>query len=63
MPLDPIKVFISYSQVDEAWKTKLVKHLGQSRREKLIDLWHDGMINAGTEWNEAAERIGWNTSR
>ena len=52
MPLDPIKVFISYSQVDEAWKKLLVKHLGQSRREKLIDLWHDGMINAGTEWNE-----------
>ena len=55
MPLDPIKVFISYSQVDEAWKTKLVKHLGQSRREKLIDLWHDGMINAGTEWSETIE--------
>ena len=55
MSLDPIKVFISYSQVDEAWKTKLVKQMGQSRREKLIDLWHDGMINAGTEWNEIIE--------
>ena len=55
MSSDPIRVFISYSQVDEGWKAKLVKHLGQSRREKLIDLWHDGMINAGTEWNEIIE--------
>lgn len=43
-------VFISYSHKDEAWKDRLVTHLGVLQQEGLIDLWDDRRIGAGGNW-------------
>lgn len=39
--------FISYTHADTALKEQLVRHLAPLRRERLIDLWHDGMLRPG----------------
>ena len=43
-------VFISYSHKDEAWKDRLVTHLGVLQQEGLLDLWDDRSIGAGGNW-------------
>ena len=44
-------VFISYSRKDEAEKDMLVSHLGVLQEAAgLIDLWSDGRIGAGEDW-------------
>ena len=45
-------VFISYSHKDEAWKDRLVSHLGVLQRERLLDLWDDRRIGAGEDWHQ-----------
>ncbi|MDO8798957.1 toll/interleukin-1 receptor domain-containing protein [Phenylobacterium sp.] len=47
-----IKVFISYSHVDEKLKDQLLKHLGPLKRLGIIDEWHDRKIKAGDTWGE-----------
>jgi len=48
-------VFISYSHKDEAWKDRLVTHLGVLQRESLLDLWDDRRIGAGEDWYQKIE--------
>lgn len=43
-------VFISYSHKDEAWKERLVSHLGVLQHEGLLDMWDDRRIGAGEDW-------------
>jgi hypothetical protein len=43
-------VFISYSHKDEAWKDRLVSHLGVLQQEGLLDIWEDRRIGAGEDW-------------
>lgn len=43
-------VFISYSHKDEAWKDRLVSHLGVLQQEGLLDIWEDRRIVAGVDW-------------
>ncbi len=43
-------VFISYSHKDEAWKDRLVNHLGVLQQEGLLDIWEDRRIVAGDDW-------------
>src|SRR6266498_3214508 len=50
------KVFISYSQKDEKWKDRVVKHLGVLEKDKQLAVWHDGQIAAGDNWLPAIER-------
>ena len=45
-------VFISYSHNDEAWKDRLVSHLGVLQHEGLLDLWDDRRIGAGEDWDK-----------
>ena len=45
-------VFISYSHKDEAWKDRLVSHLGVPH---LLDLWDDRRIGAGEDWEKEIE--------
>lgn len=47
-----IKVFISYSHVDEKLKEQLLNHLGPLKRLGIIDEWHDRKIKAGDAWGE-----------
>jgi hypothetical protein len=42
-------VFISYSHKDDAWKDRLVIHLGVLQQEGLLDLWDDRRIGAGED--------------
>ena len=46
-----VKLFISYSHIDEDYKNELLEHLSPLKREGLIDSWHDREIKAGQEWN------------
>ena len=49
-------VFISYSHKDEAWKDRLVTHLGVLQRQGLLDLWDDCRIDAGADWRQEIRR-------
>lgn len=46
-----LSLFISYSHTDESFKNDLEKHLDPLKRLNLIDIWHDGKIQAGQEIN------------
>ena len=45
-------VFISYSHKDEAWKDRLVTHLGVLQRAGLLDTWDDHQIGTWANWHE-----------
>jgi hypothetical protein len=47
-----LKVFVSYSHVDEAVKVELLKHLEPLRKRRVIETWHDRKIKAGDEWDK-----------
>ena len=48
-------VFISYSHKDEAWKDRLVTHLGVLQQEGILDVWDDRRIGAGEDWYQKIE--------
>ncbi len=48
-----IKVFISYSHRDEAFKEALDRHLSSLKRSHTITTWNDRAILAGEAWDEA----------
>lgn len=45
-----IRVFLSYSHVDENYRNELEKHLMVLKRQGVIDSWHDRRIALGEEW-------------
>lgn len=45
-----IRVFFSYSHVDEKYRNELEKHLMTLKRQGLIESWHDRRIAPGEEW-------------
>jgi len=45
-----IRVFISYSHVDEKYRNELQKHLVSLQHQGIIETWHDRRIVAGDEW-------------
>ena len=49
----PKKVFISYSHDDLNYRKELQKYLINMERDNLIEVWQDGMIQPGTEWDLA----------
>lgn len=51
-PNTPVKVFFSYSHLDNELRIELEKHLTLLRRQGYIANWHDRMIDAGTEWKD-----------
>lgn len=48
----PINIFISYCHADAAAKTDLVRQLNPLTHMYSTKIWDDGLIEAGTEWNE-----------
>ncbi|CAG0953105.1 hypothetical protein METP2_00333 [Methanosarcinales archaeon] len=48
-------VFISYSHKDEAWKDRIVIHLGALAQEGILDTWDDRHICAGADWKKEIE--------
>lgn len=51
-----LKVFVSYSHIDEKQKEALLKHLKPLERMKLITEWHDRKLVAGDAWGEEISR-------
>lgn len=49
---NPLKLFISYAREDKDFKDTLIKHLRPLERKGIIQSWHDGVIDAGEEWEE-----------
>ena len=47
----PVSVFISYSHKDEDLQKELVAHLATLKRQRKIQTWHAGAIEAGAEWD------------
>lgn len=50
-----VKLFISYSHEDEAYKNKLLTHLTMLKREGLIEPWSDRTIMAGEDFSAAID--------
>lgn len=48
----PKKVFVSYAHADSEHRITLQKYLINLQREHLIEIWHDGLINPGDDWDE-----------
>jgi hypothetical protein len=48
-----ISAFISYAHGDEALKTRFLQHLTALRREGLINVWHDRMLEPGQHLDSA----------
>jgi CheY-like chemotaxis protein len=51
----PLKVFISYSHKDEAFKDELVIMLSSLQRRGVIDAWQDRRIEPGLEWFQSIQ--------
>ncbi|MCC6585447.1 MAG: TIR domain-containing protein [Bryobacterales bacterium] len=49
-PKPRLRIFVSYSHADDAWREAVVIWLAQLKNEGLIDLWHDRRITGGQEW-------------
>lgn len=51
---DNPRIFISYSHHGEGpkWKALLVRHLGVFDHHHLLDVWQDGKIRVGSDWND-----------
>ena len=50
------KIFISYSHKDEAWKDRLVSHLGVLAKQGTLEVWDDRRIAAGDDWQTEIEQ-------
>jgi hypoxanthine phosphoribosyltransferase len=49
------KIFISYCHADLDYKNKLDAHLTPLRHSDLVDVWFDGHIKPGDEWEKAID--------
>lgn len=50
-----VRIFISYSHADSSHQGLLLKHLQPLVREELVQIWTDGVIKPGDEWDKAIE--------
>jgi len=53
---EPLRLFVSYSHLDEGIKDELIKHLSPLRRRNLITVWHDQKIEAGDKWEQTISK-------
>jgi TIR domain len=54
-PFPHVKLVICYAREDEDLLKKLKAHLRPLERKKLIEIWYDRDINAGTPWQRAID--------
>lgn len=45
-------IFIMYARKDESFLHQLVKHLAFMEQSDLVQIWHDGLIPAGSIWEQ-----------
>jgi len=53
---NPLKLFCSYAHADKALRDTLDKHLSGLKRQKLIEVWYDGEISVGSEWEHEIDK-------
>ena len=51
-----VEVFFCYAREDEALRQGLEKQLRALRRQGVVDVWHDRMIEAGAEWERSIDQ-------
>jgi len=49
-------LFISYSHKDESYKNELANHLFPLELAGKIKIWQDGMIQAGSKWDDSIKK-------
>ena len=49
-PDDEVEVFCSYAHLDEPLRKEFESSVALLRRQKLVQIWHDRQIAAGTDW-------------
>ena len=49
------KIFISYCHEDHALKSQLDRHLNSLKISNIVDVWYDGLIQPGDEWEKAID--------
>jgi tetratricopeptide (TPR) repeat protein len=49
-PIKPIKIFYCYAREDKRFRKMLEVYLSSIKRSHWVSSWHDGMINAGEDW-------------
>ena len=54
--MKPLKAFISYSHLDEASRSELVKHMATLHREGVIETWYDRRIGVGSNWKSEIDK-------
>ena len=52
---EPVKVFCSYSSVDETYRQELEQHLTGLKRADVIATWNFRQIEAGDDWRRAID--------
>mgnify|MGYP000887216110 CR=1 FL=1 len=52
----PVKVFVSYAKADLKHLQALIKHLDPMRKQELIEVWSDQLLEFGTEIRPEIER-------
>jgi hypothetical protein len=53
--LEPIALFLSYANEDEALLRKLETHLSLLKRQHLISIWHNRQTSPGSDWGQERE--------
>src|SRR5215468_6948295 len=53
---NPLKLFYCYAHEDQALRDALDSHLIGLKRQRLIEIWYDGKISAGTEWEKEIDK-------
>lgn len=51
-----IAIFCCYAREDTELLKELKSHLSPLERRKVIDVWYDGKISAGTEWDQEIKK-------
>lgn len=51
-----VKIFCCYAHEDKPLLDRLKKQLKPLQRQALIEIWHDGDISAGTEWEQEIKK-------
>jgi hypothetical protein len=51
-----MKIFVSYSHRDAAFRDRLETHLAPLRRAGLVSVWHDRRIGPGEDWERAIDK-------
>ena len=54
-PPESFEIFLCYSHKDERLLDRLKTHLSLLQHDKIISIWYDRRIGAGTEWAGAID--------